>query len=112
MRRCSPRHACTGPRTLRLVNFNPRGCGNANTLGHRRQTFVSAQGILAGVIVALTRRYDAYVVAGRLGGIVIDLLTYSGFYDIALRAFGLMLGALTLARLASVYDPRLKFGRR
>jgi hypothetical protein len=26
-------------------------------------------------------------------------------YDIALRDFGLMLGALTLARLASRYDP-------
>jgi len=29
---------------------------------------------------------------------------YSGYYDIALRDFGLMLGALTLARLATVYD--------
>jgi hypothetical protein len=27
-------------------------------------------------------------------------------YDIALRDFGLMLGALTLGRLASVYDPQ------
>jgi hypothetical protein len=36
---------------------------------------------------------------------VINLLTYSGYYDIALRDFGLMLGALTLARLASRYDP-------
>jgi len=35
----------------------------------------------------------------------INLLTYSGYYDIALRDFGLMLGALTLARLASRYDP-------
>ena len=41
-----------------------------------------------------------------------NLLTYSGFYDIALRDFGLMLGALTLARLASVYDPPLRFARR
>ena len=31
-----------------------------------------------------------------------DLL--GGYYDIALRDFGLMLGALTLARLATVYD--------
>ena len=38
------------------------------------------------------------------GGIIFNLLTYSGFYDIALRDFGLMLGALTLARLATVYD--------
>jgi hypothetical protein len=41
----------------------------------------------------------------RQGGIIIDLLTYSAYYDIALRNFGLMLGALTLARLASEYDP-------
>lgn len=34
-----------------------------------------------------------------------DLLTYSGYYDVALRDFGPMLGALTLARLASKFDP-------
>lgn len=61
--------------------------------------------ILAGVAVALKPRYASYVVAGWLGGIVINLLTYSGFYDVALRDFGLMLGALTLARLASKFDP-------
>jgi hypothetical protein len=44
-------------------------------------------------------------VAAWLAGIVINLLTYSGFYDVALRDFGLMLAALTLVRLASVYDP-------
>jgi uncharacterized membrane protein YphA (DoxX/SURF4 family) len=65
---------------------------------------VGAIEILAGVIVALKPRYGAYVVAAWLGGIIVSLLTYSGFYDIALRDFGLMLGALTLARLASVYD--------
>jgi uncharacterized membrane protein YphA (DoxX/SURF4 family) len=61
--------------------------------------------ILAGVAVALKPRYAAYIVAGWLGGIIVDLLSYSGYYDIALRDFGLMLGALTLARLASKYDP-------
>lgn len=61
--------------------------------------------IVAGVFVALKPRYGAYVVAAWLGGIIINLLTYSGYYDIALRDFGLMLGALTLARLASKYDP-------
>jgi uncharacterized membrane protein YphA (DoxX/SURF4 family) len=60
--------------------------------------------ILAGVIVALKPRYGAYVVAGWLAAIIVNLLTYSGFYDIALRDFGLLLGALTLARLTSVYD--------
>jgi hypothetical protein len=49
-------------------------------------------------------RYGALVVAAWLGGIIFNLLTYSGYYDIALRDFGLMLGALTLARLATVYD--------
>lgn len=61
--------------------------------------------IVAGVAVALKPRYAAYIVAGWLAGIVVNLLSYSGYYDIALRDFGLMLGALTLARLASEYDP-------
>jgi uncharacterized membrane protein YphA (DoxX/SURF4 family) len=60
--------------------------------------------IVAGLVVALRPRYGAYLVAAWLGGIIFNLLTYSGFYDVALRDFGLMLGALTLARLASVYD--------
>lgn len=63
--------------------------------------------IAAGVLVALKPRYFAYVVAAWLGGIIVDLLTYSGYYDVALRDFGLMLGALTLARLASRFDPPL-----
>jgi hypothetical protein len=66
--------------------------------------------IVAGLVVLLKPRYGAWLVAAWLGGIVINLLTLSGFYDIALRDFGLMLGALTLARLASVYDP--PFGQR
>lgn len=61
--------------------------------------------ILAGLLVALKPRYAAYIVAGWLGGIIVDLLSYPGYYDIALRDFALMLGALTLARLASRYDP-------
>jgi len=65
---------------------------------------VGAIEILAGVVVALKPRYGAYVVAAWLGAIIVSLLTYSGFYDVALRDVGLMLGALTLARLASVYD--------
>jgi uncharacterized membrane protein YphA (DoxX/SURF4 family) len=60
--------------------------------------------IAAGVLVAVRPRWGAYVVAAWLAGIIFNLLTYSGFYDIALRDFGLMLGALTLARLATVYD--------
>jgi uncharacterized membrane protein YphA (DoxX/SURF4 family) len=74
--------------------------------------FVGAVEILAGVIVALKPRYGAYVVAAWLAGIIINLLSYSGYYDIALRDFGLMLGALTLGRLASVYDSPLAIERR
>jgi uncharacterized membrane protein YphA (DoxX/SURF4 family) len=61
--------------------------------------------IAAGLAVAIKPRYGAYVVAAWLGGIIVKLLSYSGYYDVALRDFGLMLGALTLARLASRYDP-------
>jgi uncharacterized membrane protein YphA (DoxX/SURF4 family) len=67
--------------------------------------------ILAGIAVFVKPRYAAYVVAAWLGGIILSLLTVSGYYDIALRDFGLLLGALTLARLASKYDPPL-FGAR
>ena len=73
---------------------------------------VGAIEILAGIIVAIKPRYGGYVVAAWLGAIVINLLTFSGFYDIALRDFGLMLAALTLARLATAYDPPLRFDRR
>jgi uncharacterized membrane protein YphA (DoxX/SURF4 family) len=74
--------------------------------------FVGGTEIIAGILVALKPRYGAYVVAGWLGGIIVNLLTYSGYYDIALRDFGLMLAALTLARLASVYDAPLQLHRR
>jgi uncharacterized membrane protein YphA (DoxX/SURF4 family) len=79
--------------------------------GQEFMYFVGATEIVAGIAVALKPRYGAYVVAGWLAGIIINLLTHSGFYDIALRDFGLMLAALTLARLASVYDPPLRLGR-
>jgi uncharacterized membrane protein YphA (DoxX/SURF4 family) len=73
---------------------------------------VGAIEIIAGLAVALKPRYGAYIVAAWLAGIVLNLLTASGFYDIALRDFGLMLAALTLARLASIYDAPLQLGRR
>ncbi|HEX7300175.1 MAG TPA: hypothetical protein VF257_14355 [Solirubrobacteraceae bacterium] len=60
--------------------------------------------VVAGLTVAFRPRLGAPLVAAWLGGIIINLLTYSGYYDIALRDFGLMLGALTLTRLALVYD--------
>ena len=76
--------------------------GSASTAMH----LVGVVEIVAGIAVALKPRYGAYIVAAWLAGIIINLLTYSGFYDVALRDFGLLLGALTLARLASLYDPR------
>ena len=66
---------------------------------------VGAIEIAAGIAVAIKPRYAAYVVAAWLAGIIINLVSYPGFYDVALRDFGLLLAALTLARLASVYDP-------
>ena len=75
--------------------------GSASTAMH----LIGVVEIAAGVLVALKPRYGAYVVAAWLAGIIVNLLTYSGYYDIALRDFGLLLGALTLARLAKVYDP-------
>ncbi|MGV9863655.1 hypothetical protein [Rhodococcus koreensis] len=72
---------------------------------HDTMLVVGVIEIVAGIAVAIKPRYAAYIVAAWLAGIVINLLTYPGFYDIALRDFGLMLGALTLGRLAYVYDP-------
>jgi uncharacterized membrane protein YphA (DoxX/SURF4 family) len=70
--------------------------------------FVGAVEIVAGLVVLLKPRYGAYLVAAWLAGIVTNLFSFPGWYDIAVRDFGLMLGALTLARLASVYDPPLR----
>src|SRR5947209_10198733 len=68
--------------------------------------------ILAGILVALKPRYAAYIVAAWLAGIVINLFSYGEWWDISVRDVGLMLGALTLGRLAQVYDPPLRFKRR
>ena len=70
--------------------------------------FVGVVEIVAGLVVLVKPRYGAYLVALWLAGIVTNLFSYPGWYDIAVRDFGLMLGALTLARLASVYDPPLR----
>jgi uncharacterized membrane protein YphA (DoxX/SURF4 family) len=72
---------------------------------HHTMLVVGVVEIVAGIAVALKPRYAAYIVAAWLAGIIINLLSYPGFYDIALRDVGLLLAALTLARLASVYDP-------
>jgi hypothetical protein len=72
---------------------------------HTAMLIVGVVEIAAGVMVWLKPRYAAYVVALWLTGIIINLLTLSGFYDVALRDVGLLLAALTLARLATQYDP-------
>ena len=72
---------------------------------HQVMLVVAVIEIVAGVAVAIKPRYGAYVVAAWLAGIIVNLLSYPGFFDVALRDVGLLLAALTLARLASVYDP-------
>jgi uncharacterized membrane protein YphA (DoxX/SURF4 family) len=64
---------------------------------------VGAVEIAAGIVVAVTPRFGALLVAGWLGGIIVSLLLVGGYADIALRDFGLLIGALALARLAAAY---------
>lgn len=73
--------------------------------GHTAMYMVGFVEVLAGLLVAVKPRLGAPVVALWLAGIVVNLLLIPDFYDIALRDFGLLLAALTLARLAWVYDP-------
>jgi hypothetical protein len=74
--------------------------GNA----HQAMLAIGVVEIVAGLVVALRPRYGGYLVAAWLAGIIFNLLILGDFYDVALRDFGLLLGALTLARLASVFD--------
>jgi hypothetical protein len=68
--------------------------------------------IVAGIVVAIAPRLGAPVVSLWLLGIVANLLLIPGYYDIALRDVVLMLAAVSLWRLATVYDKwRLPFTR-
>jgi hypothetical protein len=91
-----------------LTDWQQYLAGWVNTIvpgtGHQFMLAVSVVEIVAGIAVAVRPRYGAYLVTAWLAGIIVNLLTVPGFYDVALRDFGLMLGALTLARLASIYD--------
>ena len=60
--------------------------------------------ILAAFIVLIKPRIGAYVVAAWLAGIIVNLVSLGNYWDVALRDLGLMLGALTLARLSTLYD--------
>lgn len=73
---------------------------------HQAMLAVGVIEIVAGVVVAVRPRVGAYVVAAWLAGIIVNLLIAADFYDVALRDFGLFLAALTLARLAVVFDSR------
>jgi hypothetical protein len=75
------------------------------TTAHQTMLIVGVIEIIAGLTVAIKPRYGSLLVSAWLAGIVINLFSYPGYYDIALRDFGLLLAALTLARLASAYDP-------
>ncbi|MGH9281711.1 MAG: hypothetical protein ACRD0S_02110, partial [Acidimicrobiales bacterium] len=75
--------------------------GNA----HQAMLAVGVIEIVAGLAVALRPRFGGYLVAAWLAGIIVNLLAIPGHYDIALRDFGLLLAALTLARLATAFEP-------
>jgi hypothetical protein len=79
------------------------------TLGITAHTFMLIVGVIeivAGLIVALRPQIGAYIVGLWLLGIIGNLLIHQTAYDVALRDFGLMLGALALARLSAVFNPR------
>ena len=80
--------------------FNDLLPGSAATGMH----IVGVVEIAAGIIVAITPRWGALVVAGWLAGIIVNLLIVGGYGDIALRDFGLMAGAIALNRLATARE--------
>jgi hypothetical protein len=61
---------------------------------------VGAIEIVAGVLVALSPRHFAWLVAAWLGLIIVNLVLQGQWLDVAMRDFGLMLGAIALAFLA------------
>ncbi len=80
-----------------LVDLLP---GNA----HQLMYAVGVIEVVAGLAVALRPRFGGYLVAAWLAALITNLLLRADFYDVALRDFGLLLGALTLARLAAVFE--------
>ncbi len=73
---------------------------------HDTMYVVGVVEIVAGLLVAVAPRLGAPVVSLWLLGIIVNLLLVPGYYDIALRDFGLFLAAVSLWRLAVVYDAR------
>jgi len=73
---------------------------------HQAMYAVGVIEIIAGLVVAIRPKIGGLVVTAWLAGIIVNLLLIPDYYDIALRDFGLLLAALTLFRLASVFDRR------
>lgn len=71
--------------------------------GHNLMLLVGIVEIIAGLLVAVTPKIGAWVVAAWLWSIIINLLLIPGYFDIALRDFGLSLGAVALARLSKEF---------
>lgn len=67
---------------------------------HQAMLIVGVIEIVAGLVVAITPRYGALLVAAWLAGIIVNLVTMGEYYDVALRDFGLFVAALALAVLA------------
>jgi hypothetical protein len=67
---------------------------------HQAMLLIGVIEIVAGVLVAVSPKIGAWVVAGWLLGIIVDLLSVGGYGDVALRDFGLFVAAVALARLA------------
>jgi len=82
--------------------FNDLIPGSAATAMH----IVGVVEIVAGLVVLLTPRWGALLVAGWLAGIILNLLLLGGYGDIAMRDFGLLAGALALNRLATAAAQR------
>ena len=91
-----------------LTNWDNYLAPTANSiLGGHGHEFMLAAGVIeivAGIGVFLWPRIFAYVVSAWLLLIIVNLLLIPGYFDVALRDLGLSLGALSLGRLASVYD--------
>ena len=82
--------------------FNDLIPGSAATAMH----IVGVVEIVAGLVVLLTPRWGALLVAGWLAGIILNLLLVGGYGDVAMRDFGLLAGALALNRLATAAHAR------
>src|SRR3954453_11450606 len=88
------------------IYFAPRLDNIVPGTAHQAMYAVGVIEVVAGLVVALRPKYGSLLVAVWLTGIIVNLLLVPGYYDVALRDFGLLLAALTLFRLATVFDRR------